>query len=132
MRLAVVIPPPTVDAADPAEGTQGDTLAVAINGADFQNGASSNFGADITVNSTNFVSSTELTANITIAAAAALGPRTVTVTNPDGQSGSRANAFNVLPVVIPPPTVDAVDAVTSCRCRPPDSPRSSRRSCGTS
>ena len=87
---------PTVDAVDPAEGTQGETLAVAINGSDFQDGASSDFGAGITVNSTSFVSSTELTANITIAAAAAPGPRTVTVTNPDGQSGTEANAFVVM------------------------------------
>ena len=41
-------------------------------------------GTGITVNSTTYVSSTTLTAVITIMAGATTGLRTVTVTNPDG------------------------------------------------
>ena len=95
--------PPTVVDVDPDNGRRGQTLNVDINGTDFQDAASSNFGDDITV-STDFVSSTRLRANISIAAAADLGSRTVTVTNPDGQSGSRANAFDVKVVEVPPDT----------------------------
>lgn len=66
-------PKRSVDSVSPDEGTQGDTLAVTISGTDFQNGASSDFGPGITVNATTFVSSTELTANLTIAGATAAG-----------------------------------------------------------
>ena len=45
-------------------------------------------GTGITVNSTTFVSATQVTASITIAAGAATGARTVTVTNPDGGAGT--------------------------------------------
>ena len=43
----------------------------------------------------------QLTANVTIAANAATGARTVSVTNPDTQSGSLANAFTVTSVATP-------------------------------
>ena len=95
---------PSVVAVNPDQGAPNDTLDVTITGDKFQSGAASNFGAGITVNSTNFASDTQLTANIMIDGDAADGMRTVTVTNPDGQSGSQANAFRV-GEVIPPPTV---------------------------
>src|SRR3989442_12051910 len=65
-------------------------------------GASSSFGAEITVNSTTVVTSTELLVGVSIATAATVGPRDVTVTNPDGQSVIRSNGFTVQS---PPPVL---------------------------
>ncbi|HYL93048.1 MAG TPA: IPT/TIG domain-containing protein [Alphaproteobacteria bacterium] len=88
-------PPPTLTSLNPVSGIQGATVSVTITGTAFQSGATCNFGAGITVNSCAFVSATQLTAGITIASAAATGPRTVTVTNPDTQAGSLTNGFTV-------------------------------------
>jgi type II secretory pathway pseudopilin PulG len=70
---------------------------ITINGANFVNGGSldSDFGAGITVNSTTFVSSTQLTANIDVDSNAAVGTRDVTVTNGNGRTGTKSAAFNV-------------------------------------
>jgi prepilin-type N-terminal cleavage/methylation domain-containing protein len=70
---------------------------ITINGGNFQDGPSlaSDFGPGITVNSTTFVDSTHLTANISVAGNATLGPRDVTVTNGNGKVATAANAFNV-------------------------------------
>jgi hypothetical protein len=70
---------------------------VTLNGANFQNGASANFGAGITTNSTTFNSAAQLTANITVDALAAFGPRDVTVTNPGNLTGTLPNGFTVTP-----------------------------------
>jgi hypothetical protein len=86
---------PTVTGTSPNSGAQGQTLNSVITGTNFQSGATCSFGAGITVNSCTFNSSTQLTAGITIASNAGTGPRTVSVTNPDTQSGSLANAFTV-------------------------------------
>ncbi len=87
---------PTVTSTSPSSRGQGATSqTVAVKGSAFVNGATSSFGAGITVNSTTFKSSTELTANITIEAGASTGARTVAVTNPDGGVGSLASAFTV-------------------------------------
>jgi hypothetical protein len=87
---------PTVTSTSPSSRGQGATSqTVAIKGSGFISGATSSFGSGITVNSTTFKSSTELTANITIEAGASSGARTVTVTNPDTGVGSLAGAFTV-------------------------------------
>jgi hypothetical protein len=87
---------PTVTSTNPSSRGQGATgQTVAIKGSGFVNGASSSFGSGITVNSTTFKSSTELTANITIESGASTGARAVAVTNPDGGVGSLAGAFTV-------------------------------------
>src|SRR5262249_28255997 len=80
-------------------GTPSASLTVTLTGTSFQTGASASFGADITVNSTTFVSSTQLSVAITIASAATLGARDVTVTT-GGQIATRAAGFTVSP---PPP-----------------------------
>lgn len=101
-------PAPTVSTATPNSGAQAATATVVIAGTGFQSGATSSFGSGITVNSTTFNSSTQLTANISIALAAALGSRTVTVTNLDGQSGSAVGGFTVTAFVNPAPTISTV------------------------
>jgi hypothetical protein len=86
---------PSVESTNPSSRGQGaSSQAIAIKGKNFVNGASASFGAGVTVNSTTFKSSTELTANVTVETTAATGLRAVTVTNPDAGVGS-ANAFTV-------------------------------------
>jgi len=76
-----------------------------VTGTNFQAGASASFGADIAVTSTTVVSSTQLSVALAIAPTAALGPRDVTVANPDGQSAVRAGGFTV---ALPPPVLSLV------------------------
>ena len=52
--------------------------------------------ADITVGRTSLTGTTLLTVPITVSPTASLGPRSVTVTNPDGGSGSRPNTMTVV------------------------------------
>jgi hypothetical protein len=94
--LSAQAPQPTVGSVYPPSGYQGENLpSVIIRGSAFQSGAQCNFGADITVNSCTFNSAAQLTANVTVSSAAALNSHPVTVTNPDGQSGTLSNGFLV-------------------------------------
>jgi len=103
-------PAPTLSTASPNSGSQGQSgVTVSLGGTNFVAGATCSFGSGITVSSCNFVSSTLLTAKINIAFNAATGPRTITVTNPNGQSAQFTNGFNVTTGVInPPPTLSTV------------------------
>ena len=91
-------PAPDIVALVPPSGDQGKTLNIDINGTDFANdvGLSANFGPDITVNSLQFISGIQIRANITIASAAAVGLRDVTVTNPGGASDTCTQCFDVI------------------------------------
>ena len=88
---------PTVSSLTPATLAQGaPSQNVTINGTGFASGASVSFsGTGITVNSVSFVSSTQMTATVTVGASATTGARGVTVTNPDGSSGSAQGVFTV-------------------------------------
>src|SRR5206468_2324157 len=88
---------PAVTSASPNALGQGATgQNVTINGTGFASGATVGFsGAGITVNATSVVSSTQLTATVTIAATAATGARNVTVTNPDSGSSTGTGVFSV-------------------------------------
>jgi hypothetical protein len=86
---------PIVSGVNPNFGSPGQSLTVTVTGANFQGGAIVSFGAGIGVTSTSVVDANTIDVDIDISATAALGPRTVTVTNPDGATGSRQNAFNV-------------------------------------
>lgn len=86
---------PIVDSVFPASGTRGATLTVTITGQKFQPGATVSFADGIGINDVTFINSETLLVDITIAAGALSGSRTVTVTNPDGGSGSLAAAFRV-------------------------------------
>ena len=87
---------PNAESASPSSGDRGGTQTVAIKGTGFASGATASFsGSGITVESTSFVSSTELRAKVSIEAGATLGARSVTVTNPDAGSDSQSNAFTV-------------------------------------
>lgn len=82
-------PAPSATRALPESGRRGSTLGVILLGSGFVQGLTSvSFGEGITVNSVSVVFWTSLTANITIAPDAALGPRNVTVTNPAPGGGT--------------------------------------------
>jgi len=86
---------PILSSLSPFSGAQGQTLTVTLNGLNFQTGATASFGEGIAVNDVEFVASSALRARITISPAASDGPRTVTVTNPDGGTASLTNGFLV-------------------------------------
>ncbi len=89
---------PTMTTIAPATGPQDKaSYDVTINGTGFLTGANATFsGTGITVNSTEFSSSTKLIAHVSIAADAARTLRNVTVTNIDGGTVSLPGAFSVL------------------------------------
>jgi hypothetical protein len=80
-------PVPTVTSVGPDHGAQGQTLAVTINGTNFTGATAVSFGNDVTVNSFTVYSATQITANISISAAATPGARTVVVDGAYLQSG---------------------------------------------
>jgi len=94
--------PPTITSVTPNVGTQGTSVSVEIVGTGFLDLPTCNFGAGI-ANTCIFNSSTSITASVTINGAAAVGPRTVTVTNQDAQSGSLVSGFSVQAAPLPPP-----------------------------
>jgi hypothetical protein len=89
---------PAILSVTPNSGQQGQTLAsVAVVGqlTNFVNGTSvASFGAGITVNSTTVTDAAHATVSITIAAGAAVGARTVTMTT-GGEVATLANGFTV-------------------------------------
>jgi hypothetical protein len=89
---------PTLSSAAPNIPQAASSFPVTITGTGFQNGATVSIsGGDSTV-STSFVSSTQLTATITLSANAALGNRDVTVINPDFGA---VTAFGAVAVIQP-------------------------------
>ena len=82
---------PTLTSVSPNQGTQGTTVAVTLTGTNFVVGATTVnvSGADVTVNTVVVGSTTSLTANFVIGAAAATGARSVTVTTAGGTSGGQ-------------------------------------------
>ncbi|MEK7727595.1 MAG: hypothetical protein AAB354_04235, partial [candidate division KSB1 bacterium] len=106
---------PTITSATPNSGTRTQTLNVILGGSNFVNGVTTaNFGADITVNSVVANSATQLTANLTIGAAAALGSRDVIVTNPPPGGGS-ATLTSGFTVNNPTPTLTSIAPTTASR-----------------
>src|SRR5437867_6837747 len=93
---------PLITSVSPDRGLLGTSLTVTISGINFEPEASVSFGADITVSSTTVVSSTQLSVALAIGATATIGPRDVTVSNPNGQSVVRPGGFTVAP---PPATI---------------------------
>ena len=94
-----------VTAAIPAAAQQGTlNLNVKVTGKGFKRGARVNWFVSgtndpggVTVNSTTFIGSSELTANITVADTATLGSFDITVTNSDGRGGKGTELFAVTP-----------------------------------
>ena len=85
---------PVVVSVSPSQGAPGTSLSVAITGQNFQPGATVFMGDGISITNIDFGNSSTLLASIVIATSASTGTRSVTVTNPDGKTGS-ASLFNV-------------------------------------
>jgi hypothetical protein len=73
----------------------GGAFTLTVNGTNFVNGATVNFGASTPV--TTFVSATQLSAAITAAEIATAGTVAVTVTNPSGGGTSNSVSFTINP-----------------------------------
>lgn len=86
---------PTIDFVSPSTGSGGSVLTITIGGQNYQAGATVSFGTGIEIRQVTFVNSETLLVDITINPGATPGGRTVTVTNPDGNSGSLTDAFTV-------------------------------------
>ena len=86
---------PVVDACSPNNGNRNQQLVVAVTGSSFQSGATASFGQRVMVQAVTFVSATQLNVQIKVHPQASSGPRTVTITNPDGQSGTKTACFTV-------------------------------------
>jgi uncharacterized delta-60 repeat protein len=92
-----------VTAADPALAEQGTVnLNVKVTGKGFKNGAKAKWfvtgttdTGGVTVNSTTFVSTTEVTANITVADTAVISNFDIQVLNSDGRGGKGTELFKV-------------------------------------
>lgn len=90
-------PPPMITSIYPTSGEQRQTLEITISGHYFQNGAKASLPpTGITITSVNFISPMELRATITIAKDASVGPRDVTLTNPDGKLSTLKGGFTVV------------------------------------
>ena len=113
-----------VNAADPPAAEQGTiNLNVKVTGKGFKNGAKAKWfvtgttdPGGVTVNSTAFVSSTELTANITVSDMAVIANFDIQVLNSDGRGGKGTELFAVTakgggqaacPAMQPAPTSDS-------------------------
>ena len=89
--------PPAIAAVSPGQGIQGQTENVTITGSYFTGATSASFGDNITVNSFSVDADTQITANISIDGAAAVGYRDVSVATPEG-TDTEVNGFIVVAV----------------------------------
>ncbi|HYU31849.1 MAG TPA: IPT/TIG domain-containing protein [Thermoanaerobaculia bacterium] len=97
---------PSISSLSPNSGTTAGGTSVAINGANFQNGATVTFGG--TAVAVTFNNSTKLTVTAPAHATGAVG---VTVTNPDTGFGTKTNAY----FYTPPPAGTDYFSLTPCR-----------------
>jgi hypothetical protein len=109
---------PTVTSALPDSAPQATTLDVQINGSGFDSGSNATFelqgvvDSRVHVNSTKYVRSTQLTANVTIAPDAIVSQYDVAVTTGSGKKGIGTDAFTVtLKNALPAWTIDATQSV---------------------
>jgi hypothetical protein len=86
--------PPSITSISPDQGDQGATLNVTIAGTNLTGASEVRFGTGIAVNSFTFLSSNQISANITIVTGATIGARDVSVTT-SGGSFTLLNSFTV-------------------------------------
>jgi hypothetical protein len=103
-------PVPTLSGATPNTGAQAKTnLNVVLTGTNFLANPICSFGAGIDVNSCTFNSATQITANVDVLANAAVGPRSIIVTDTDTQTATLAGGFSVVAgTALPAPTLTGV------------------------
>jgi hypothetical protein len=91
--------PPVVRSVSPTGTVRGTSdLGVTISGDHFRENEplTADFGAGVTVRSTQFISRMQVIVYLDVAPSATLGPRNVTVTNYDGQSGTLPRGFTIM------------------------------------
>jgi len=90
---------PTVTSSTPNSGGQNGSRTVTIAGTGFESTIAASglvvSGTGVSVSSLTWVSATQLSATLAITQGAATGARNLTVTNPDGGSGSCTGCFTV-------------------------------------
>jgi hypothetical protein len=101
---------PKISTVAPDSALQGNTLNVVIKGSGFTGVTEVDFGDGITTNSFNVSSYTQISANISIAADAVAGLRTVSVTTPIG-TGTLADGFTVKQIQLVSRTLTWTDAI---------------------
>jgi hypothetical protein len=97
---------PALTGVSPNRGRRGERLTVTLAGSKFLAGAQVSLGAGITLTGAPQVSASEIVVGIEIAGSAALGDRTVTVTNPNGLASSKEHAFTLDPAA--PPVIQSL------------------------
>ncbi|MFC1892860.1 matrixin family metalloprotease [Chloroflexota bacterium] len=88
-------PAPVVDSCDPNSAYPNERLTVNVHGENFQDGATVDFGTKVSITGVTFINDNRLDVNIKVNPKATSGSRDVTVTNPDGQSGTKEACFYV-------------------------------------
>jgi Invasin, domain 3/IPT/TIG domain/Quinohemoprotein amine dehydrogenase, alpha subunit domain III len=86
---------PQLTSVSPGTLARGSSRTVTVDGANFASGATLALGGGITVSAVNVVDPSRLTATVSVAATAATGTRTATVTNPDGGKATLSGALSV-------------------------------------
>ncbi|MGC8762465.1 MAG: PKD domain-containing protein [Acidobacteriota bacterium] len=88
-------PGPRLGSLRPDEGIQGRQMVLELSGDNFADGASVNLGEGVSVQEVSFLSPHLLALRVSIAPAAAPGPRTLTLANPGGAPRTLPGAFTV-------------------------------------
>ena len=106
---------PLATSAAPTSADQGYTGNVVLTGTNFHSGAwaAANAvfsGSGITVNSVTYNSATQLTVNLTVAAGATAGGRTITLTNPD--DNGKLTSGSIFTVTVPAGTDPQITSIT--------------------
>src|SRR5262249_43714501 len=112
-------PPVRITSASPATGATNQTLNVTVNGTGFQNNAVCDFGPGITVNSSTFMSATQMVCNITILCTGAAVNRDVNVKiiNPGVVFPNVSRVFTATPNL---PDFDCDGVLNASDCAPSD------------
>jgi hypothetical protein len=102
--MKIMAPAPTISTLTPNAAIQGQTLNVVVSGTGifdpdgtYPDHLAVTFGPNITVNSVTWNSATQATVNVSVALTAALGSRSITLTNPDGQTATGSFLVNPNP-----------------------------------
>ncbi len=102
--IKVLAPAPTITSFAPSSLIQGQTSNVTITGTgifdpdpSYPDHLAVSFGPNVTVNSVTWSNATTATVNVSVALTAALGSRTITLTNPDQQTATGSFLINPNP-----------------------------------
>ena len=88
---------PIIDSINPSSIYQGQSNTIAIYGSGFIDGATVEINGElITIDSTYFISDTEIQINISVNIAALIGTRSITITNPDSIQFTFENCLTIL------------------------------------